>query len=92
MRQKNKDFDQILSSVQGLSPLKPKVDLFKLIQERVNEELIVPKMKLLWIAAAAAIVLMINVYGFTNVNQSNKSLSNNESNTQLTRDFNFYEL
>ena len=91
MRQKNKDFDQILSSVQGLSPLKPKVDLFKLIQERVNEELIVPKMKLLWIAAAA-IVLMINVYGFTNVNQSNKSLSNNESNTQLTRDFNFYEL
>ena len=92
MRQKNKDFDQILSSVQGLSPLKPNDDLFKLIQERVNEELIVPKMKLLWIAAAAAIVLMINVYGFTNVNQSNKSLSNNESNTQLTRDFNFYEL
>lgn len=92
MRQKNKDFDQILSSVQGLSPLKPNDDLFKLIQERVNEELIVPKMKLLWIAAAAAIVLMINVYGFTNVNQSNKSLSNNELSTQLTRDFNFYEL
>ncbi|MFD1551544.1 hypothetical protein DNU06_03430 [Putridiphycobacter roseus] len=92
MKQQDKNFDQILSSVQGLGTVKPKNDLFKVIQERVQEELIIPKIKLLWIAAAAIIVLMINVYGFTNVKQSSQSLSSTESSTPLTRNFNFYEL
>jgi len=92
MKQTDKNFEKILSSVQGLDSVQPREDLFKLIQERVKEELVIPKMKLLWIAAAAAIVLIINIYGFTNVKQSSKSLSTTQSSTSLTRNFNFYEL
>ncbi|GEM_PF-2676326 len=95
--QKNVDkrINKILNSTQGSQRAKPKMDLLVNIERQIYEMEghIIPMNRIRLVAAAAAIMLMLNISVLNHYlqNSGNVDLVEMESSTSLITDFKLYD-
>jgi len=95
MNNKEKWADEVLHSMDGLRRAKPADDLFDKILDKIAEKkqaVIIPIKRLRWLAAAACIVIGLNIYVFSiGMRSSQKENTSESQNIELLTDFSLYE-
>lgn len=90
MNQKEEWANEVLQSLDGIKRAEPQGDLFAKITAQISEEKIVkiiPLKRLVWVAAAACIIIAVNVYSFT---PELTSVENQLVKTELLTDYSLY--
>lgn len=91
----DKKINSILNSTQGSQRAKPKTDLLANIERQIYgvEGNIIPMHRIRWVAAAAAIMLMLNISVLNHYlqNSGNVDLVEMEPSTSLITDFKLYD-
>ena len=84
--------DDILKSLDGIKKAEPGADLFAKITAQLPEEndvKIIPLQRLVWLAAAASIVIAINIHVFNT--QNNTDANSTSETTELLNDYVLYK-
>jgi len=95
MNKKEKWAEEVLHSLDGLKRAEPADDLFDKITTKIQEKkqaVIIPVKRLRWLAAAACLVIGLNIYVFSIGMQSSQKGNTSESQSiELLTDFSLYE-
>lgn len=93
MDKKQQWADEVLNSLEGIKRAIPKDDLLGEIITRIpnkKESEIIPLKHIRWIAVAASVVIMVNVYALRlQKNSSNNTEENLETQISLLTDYTF---
>lgn len=91
----NKRIDKILNSTQGSQRAKPKTDLLANIERQIYEVevSIIPMSRIRLVAAAAAVMLLLNISILNNYLQNSRDMGlvEMEHATSLVTDFKLYD-
>ena len=95
MNNKEKWADEVLHSMDGLRRAEPADDLFDKILDKIAEKkqaVIIPLKRLRWLAAAACLIIGLNIYVFSiGMRSSQKENTSESQNIELLTDFSLYE-
>jgi len=95
MNNKEKWADEVLHSMDGLRRAEPADDLFDKILDKIAEKkqaVIIPIKRLRWLAAAACLVIGLNIYVFSiGMKSSQKENTSESQSIELLTDFSLYK-
>jgi len=95
MNNKEKWADEVLQSLDGLQRAEPADDLFDKIIAKIPEKkqaVIIPIKRLRWLAAAACLVIGLNIYVFSiGMRCSQQEDTSETQSIELMTDFSLYE-
>lgn len=93
MDKKEQWAEEVMQSLKGIERAKPSSDLFAKISSHLPDTEvvnIVPARRMAWVAAAACLIIGLNVYVFTNeIKTSSKAISQVDD-TQLLNNYTLY--
>jgi hypothetical protein len=92
MEQKEQWSSEVFESIEGMKRASPSNDLFSKINDQLQNSLqvkIIPFSKLAWAAAAACIMITINIFAFkASIKGANQNIV---SHNEILNDYNLYK-
>ena len=84
--------DEIMNSLEGIQRAKPRADLFDAIDAKIDalpQPKVIPIRRLAWVAAAACVVIFVNIYSLTS--STNTEIAEEQgTETPLLSDYSIY--
>lgn len=94
MDKKEQWVNEVLQSLDGIEKAEPKADLFAKITDKISKgevTKIIPLQQLRWVAAAACIIIGVNIYVFTSGITTTKNTNINTTETyQILSNYSLY--